>query len=141
MGFHLLAAFHRLPCPVLPLTAWAAFQWGLLAEVQMHLKNVLHTLSRSGVWHGFPLPVRGIVLPQRVGGLEGRGEQLLAMVHGLPQGTLHLALAVSVTGRTLGSEDGRSVLLCSPTTPPSRHPGACSPVFLEVGSIAGRCRT
>lgn len=100
MGFHLLAALHRLPRPVLLLAAWAAFQWGLLAEVQMRLKNVLHALSRSGVWYGFPLPVWGIVLPQRVWGLEGIAELLLVMVCGLLQGTLQLAPAVSVTGRT-----------------------------------------
>jgi len=101
MGFHLLAALlHRLPHPVLLLAAWAAFQRGLLTEVQVRLKNVLHALCRSGVRHGFPLPLQGIVLQQRVGGLKGIAQPLLAMACGLLQGTLQLTLAVSVTRGT-----------------------------------------
>lgn len=96
MGFGLLV-LHRLPHPVLLLAAWAAFWWGLLAGVQMHLENILCALIQSGVWHGLPLPVQGIILPLRVGGLEGTAGLLLAMVRGLLQGTLQLALAISVT--------------------------------------------
>lgn len=66
----------------------------------MHPESIL---GGSRGWLSFPLPLRGVILPQQLGAVEGRGEPV---ARGRLQAMLQLTLAAPVMGKTQCSAAG-----------------------------------